>query len=78
MGNDHLRCRHCGKLFADPNAVYQHHKKKHRGLKLNSDIRNAMQRDKHESIADRAVYAALDHAMGIHNDDYDWLIEPYK
>lgn len=31
-----------------------------------------------ESFADRAIQAELDHAMGIGNEDYDWLVEPYK
>ena len=31
-----------------------------------------------ESMADRAIAAELDHAMGVDNPDYDWLVEPYK
>jgi hypothetical protein len=34
--------------------------------------------DDDESFASRAVQAELDHAMGIQNDDYDWLVDPYK
>jgi len=34
--------------------------------------------DDDESFADRAIQAELDHAMGIENDDYDWLVDPYK
>lgn len=34
--------------------------------------------DDDESFADRAIQAELDHAMGVENDDYDWLVEPYK
>lgn len=29
------------------------------------------------SFASRAIDAMLDHAMGGHNPDYDWLVEPY-
>lgn len=34
--------------------------------------------DDDESFANRAIDAELDHAMGVDNPDYDWLVEPYK
>lgn len=33
--------------------------------------------DDDESFAMRSVNAQLDHAMGIDNPDYDWLVDPY-
>ena len=34
--------------------------------------------DDDESFADRAVQAIIDHACGVDNPDYDWLVEPYE
>ena len=31
-----------------------------------------------EAMASRSIDAMLDHAMGIENDDYDWLVEPFQ
>lgn len=73
------KCTHCNRRFTDPNGVMQHHKQKHRGKKLADDIKAALHdNDDDESFADRAIAAELDHAMGIDNPDYDWLVEPYK
>lgn len=34
--------------------------------------------DDDESFADRAIAASVDHAMGVSNPDYDWLVEPFE
>ena len=72
------QCAHCKKRFADAFAVREHHKMKHKNKKLAQAVKDATRRDDDESFADRAVAASLDHAMGIDNPDYDWLVEPYK
>ena len=51
---------------------------KHKNKKLAQAVKDATRRDHEESFADRAIDAALDHAMGIDNPDYDWLVEPYR
>jgi ferredoxin len=71
-------CSHCSKRFVDAFAVREHHKKKHKNKKLSQTVKDATRRDEEESFADRAIAAELDHAMGIGNPDYDWLVEPYK
>jgi hypothetical protein len=73
------QCSHCEKRFADAFAVREHHKKKHKNKKLAKAVKDATRRDDgDESFASRAIQAELDHAMGIDNYDYDWLVEPFK
>jgi len=77
-------CDHCKKRFADAYGARMHHNLKHKGKSLNKEVRSAIRAakaaryDDNESFASRAIEAALDHAMGVHNPDYDWLVEPYK
>jgi DNA-binding XRE family transcriptional regulator len=54
-----------------------HIKAKHGGKGI-APFRAENQPDYEESFADRAIAASLDHAMGVPNDDYDWLVEPFK
>lgn len=78
------QCRHCPKRFTDPFAMREHHKAKHKHKKLPQAVKDAIHAhrerrgDFEESFADRAIAAELDHAMGVDNPDYDWLVEPYK
>jgi len=69
-----IKCPNCARRFADNNAALQHVKKKHGG-KGAASFRSD---DDDESFADRAIAAQLDHAMGIDNPDYDWLVEPFE
>ena len=83
--NKPWKCDHCAKTFAEADGAKQHHNKKHPGKRMNKAVRTAtkiarqarLDRDDDESFADRAIAASLDHAMGISNPDYDWLVEPY-
>jgi len=67
------QCPNCSRKFGDNNAVYLHIKAKHGGKG-----KAAFAPEEDESFADRAIRASLDHAMGIPNDDYDWLVEPWE
>ncbi len=76
-----FKCHLCSKSFADGHAQRAHHKSKHGNKKMPDSIRkhNLPRRgDDDDSYASRAIDAQLDHAMGIHNHDYDWLVEPFK
>jgi hypothetical protein len=59
------KCPECSKSFLTKRGLKDHMHAKHTD-------------DDDESFASRAVAAELYEAMGIHNDDYDWLVEPYK
>ena len=72
-----IPCPNCQRKFADNNAVAMHIKAKH-GSKGIAPHRAENQPDYEESFADRAIEAAIDHAMGVSNDDYDWLVEPFE
>ncbi len=72
------QCNHCSKRFVDAFGVRGHHKAKHKNKKLAQAVKDATRRIEEESMADLAIAAELDHAMGISNPDYDWLVEPYK
>lgn len=78
------QCQHCSKRFVDAFALREHHKVKHKSKKLPKAVKDAIHQhrgkrgDFEESFADRAIQAQLDHAMGIDNPDYDWLVEPFK
>lgn len=79
------KCDHCSKTFADADGARMHHNKKHPNKRLNKEVRKAFynakaakREDDGESFASRAIDAQLDHAMGIHNDDYDWLVRPFR
>lgn len=75
MTEKHLECPHCKKRFADQNALHQHNRAKHT-RKIGK--RSRAPDPDYETFADRAIQAELDHAMGIDNPDYDWLVEPYR
>ena len=72
------KCKYCTKRFVDAFAVREHHKAKHKNKKLQQDVKDATRRDEEESFGDRAIAAEVDHAMGVDNPDYDWLVEPYR
>lgn len=59
------KCPECTKSFPTRRGLKDHMRAKHTD-------------DDDESFASRAIQAGLDEAMGVHNDDYDWLVEPYK
>ena len=67
-----LGCSHCAKRFADERSRRMHHKAVH-ATAVKCSARSA---DNDESFATRSIKARLDHAMGIHNEDYDWLVDP--
>ena len=63
-----FKCEDCNRSFAEKNALWQHRSRKHK--------QQARRRNSGEaSFASRAIDAELDHAMGIHNPDYDWLVQ---
>lgn len=72
-----IKCPNCPKKFRTRDAVRSHIKAKHGGKGIGAFPREEDE-DHEESFADRAIAAELDHAMGVDNDDYDWLVEPYK
>lgn len=73
------QCSQGAKRFVDAFAVREHHRMKHGSKKLAQAVKGATRRRADdESFADRAIAASLDHAMGINNPDYDWLVEPYR
>lgn len=57
-----FKCDECKKKFEKKNALKAHKRDKHA---------------EEESFADRTVNAMIDNATGRHNEDYDWLVEPY-
>lgn len=63
-------CSRCGKKFSDPVPVRAHIASKHGGK--GEPVRVA-KREYEPSMADLAVQAEIDRAMGIPNDD-DWLL----
>lgn len=71
-----IKCPNCERRFKDTNAVFSHMKVKHdKGI---APFRPENQPDHEESFADRSIQASIDHAAGIDNPDYDWLVEPYE
>ncbi len=72
-----IKCPNCPKQFQDRNAVRSHIKAKHGGKGIGA-FPQQEDDDYEESFADRAIQASLDRAMGVDNDDYDWLVEPYE
>lgn len=71
-----IQCPNCTKRTDDTNAMMQHIKAKHHGKGI-AAFRPASD-DDDDSFADRAIAADLDHAMGVDNPDYDWLVGPFK
>ena len=71
-------CTKCKRCFADIGGLRSHCKKKHKGAGMSKSAKMAWAERHEESFADRARQAEIDHAMGIHNHDYRWLVEPYK
>ena len=74
------KCTKCERAFASVDDLYSHCKKKHNRVGMNAEAKatRAEKQGEYETIASRAVQAQLDHAMGIDNPDYDWLVEPYQ
>jgi len=62
LADGRLGCPYCASAFADQSGVYSHVRDKHRG-RAHAHLRPA--RDDDESLADIAVEAALNRAMGI-------------
>ena len=75
----HRKCAMCGKTMGSRMGLWSHLKDKHKVespaaehfLKAGRQHKN----DSEPSFASRAIDAQLDHAMGIANDDYDWLVQ---
>ena len=77
-----FHCTKCKSVFASVDGAISHAKQKHKGQGL-SDLSNTVIAERKaghddESFASRAVNAQLDHAMGVSNPDYEWLVEPFK
>jgi hypothetical protein len=69
---DLRRCSRCGKSFGSRAAADQHIAAKHKGIGERVTVRL----EDESSFADLAIEAEIDHASGIHNPDYAWLVEP--
>jgi hypothetical protein len=72
-----IKCPNCGKTFRENNAAFQHIKAKHGGKGI-APFRPQNQPGYEPSFAERAIEAEIDHAMGVENPDYDWLVEPTR
>ena len=77
-----IHCPYCKKTFVDVGAQYSHWKDRHRNRTMPAESKafraqKKIEREGDPSFADRAIEAQLDHAMGVHNLDYDWLVDPY-
>jgi hypothetical protein len=70
-----VKCPKCGKSFKGGiNPARQHFAATHDGVWTDPVKRNVKQMDDDEpSMADLAVQAELDRAMGIENPDIEWL-----
>ena len=71
------KCNRCGMRFGTMASLQMHIRDRHHGKGAKSAPKEVFSNDD-ESFAMRAINAELDHAMGTPNDDYDWLVEPYK
>lgn len=69
-------CSACGKRWSDPKAIPMHIRDKHAGdgkaVRVPKSERR-LREEREPSMADLAIQAQLDRAMGLPNDD-DWLL----
>jgi len=74
------KCTKCARSFASADGLHSHCKAKHNraGMSTEAKAARAEKQGEYETFADRAIQAQLDHATGIDNPDYDWLVEPWK
>lgn len=76
VAQKHWMCSKCQKRFADPRGIPMHVKDKHGGdgkaVRVPKSERRQRE-DREPSMADLAIQAQIDRAMGIKNDD-DWLL----
>ena len=79
---NHRRCARCSKVMRSRMGLHSHLIDKHRVTPTLADFapvgRVEQPTEHEESFADRAIAAQLDHAMGVKNDDYEWLVEPFE
>jgi hypothetical protein len=77
-GRGPWRCNRCLKKFADPAPVRQHIQHVHKGVGEPERVPKSAKRLREEaegpSMADRAIDAELDRAMGVYNPDAEWLL----
>lgn len=76
VAQKHWMCSTCSKRFADPRSIPNHVKDAHGGDGQAVRVPKSERRQREEreqSMADLAVQAQIDRAMGIPNDD-DWLL----
>lgn len=64
-------CNRCFKRFPDPKPARDHIRNAH---KTGGEPVRVPKRECEESMADRAVDAAIDRAMGVYNPDQEWLL----
>lgn len=76
MTHKPIRCA-CGRKFAQVEHWEAHRQSFHKGKAVEFTTKPRVDDDE-PSMADRSIDAMLDHAMGIPNDDYDWLVEPFQ
>lgn len=76
VANKAWMCSRCRKRFADPRSIPMHVRDKHKGdgeaVRVPKSERRKRE-DAEPSMADLAIAAEIDRAMGIPNDD-DWLL----
>lgn len=70
-----FRCSRCSKGFTTEKGTLEHIKTKHpSGGNVQKTQREQKNEEADESMADRAIQAQLDKAMGVYNFDQEWLI----
>ena len=76
VAQKHWMCSKCLKRFADPKSISHHVRDLHAGdgkaVRIPKSERRQRE-DREPSMADLAIQAQIDRAMGIPNDD-DWLL----
>ena len=69
-----FKCSRCNKSFHQQKSVLNHVKDVHGGVGSVEKRERPPQEPDDESMADRAVAAEIDRAMGIYNPDQEWLL----
>jgi len=69
-----FECSRCHRAFKTRGAVLNHVRDLHKGVGTWEKRKPRPVEADEESMADRAVQAELDRAMGIPNDDIEWLL----
>lgn len=76
VAQKHWMCSKCQKRFADPRSIPHHVRDAHGGEGEARRVPKSERRQREgreQSMADLAIQAQMDMAMGIRNDD-DWLL----